>query len=431
MKLLRILIFTLVSLSAGISIVAESGTVPVARHGAAAESAGLSGKITLQDALNAAYSCEPELAAHVIEVERNVSLEEQAGKWLNPALAMGAEGFGGNGAHQGTGVMETRIGLSQEFELGGKPGKRSRAARHRTAIARAELEEKRRSLETMVKSRFAGVFTAQQTFQIQQDNLDLVRSSHSIISELVRAGEVSPLLEDQAAVELAAAENALLQAEQDLQKARLELAATWNSFNPEFTAVQGEFFDLAELPSLEILLQHLEDHPRARKWEAERLRRQAELELAKSKIWPNLEIGGGYQKFRESSEHSYYLELRVPIPLLNRNQGDIKAAVAGTRIAQRREQFALLQLKNQAAGLFLDITAVRAELVSITETLLPAARKAFDAVSEAFRLGEEEYMSVIDAQRQLLDSKRRQARLTARFFDLKARLEGLTGKPLD
>lgn len=391
----------------------------------------LVGEITLRDALEAAYSSEPDLAAHAIEVERNLSLQEQAGKWQNPALSMGAEGFGGDGAHQGIRVMETRIGLSQEFELGNKPGKREQAARQRTAVSRAELEEKRRSVETMVKARFSRVYAAQQTFDIQQKNLDLVKNSCSIISDLVQAGEVSPLLENRAAVELAAAENDLLHARQELLKFRLELASTWNSFDPKFTAVQGDFRDLAEIPPLEVLLDYLDKHPRAKKWEAEKLRSQAELELARSKAWPNLEIGGGYQTFRESDEHSYYLELRVPLPLIDRKQEEIKAALAGTRIADRREQFSMLQLKNQAADLFTDITAVRAELVSVTETLLPAAGKAFNAVSEAFRLGEEEYMSVIDAQRQLLEANRRQARLTAKFFELKAELEGLIGKPLD
>ena len=137
------------------------------------------------------------------------------------------------------------------------------------------------------------------------------------------------------------------------------------------------------------------------------------------------------QKFRENNENAYYVEMNVPIPLFNRNQGEIKAALAGTRIAEKREQYSLLMLKNKTAGVFRDITAARAELTALNDTLIPAARKAFNAVSEAFRLGEEEYLSVIDAQRQLLESTRRQAELTALFFELKAELEGLTGTPLE
>jgi cobalt-zinc-cadmium efflux system outer membrane protein len=180
-----------------------------------------------------------------------------------------------------------------------------------------------------------------------------------------------------------------------------------------------------------VLLEHLDEHPRARRWEAERLHSQAELALEKSQVWPNVEIGGGLQKFRENSENSYYVEMSVPIPLFNRNQGAIKAALAGTRIAEKREQYSLLMLKNKTAEVFRDITAARAELIALNDTLIPAARKAYNAVSEAFRLGEEEYLSVIDAQRQLLESTRRQAELTALFFELKAELEGLTGTPLE
>ena len=391
----------------------------------------LTGEIILEDALEAAFSSEPDLAAYTMEVERNQALEEQAGKFLNPKFAMEMEEFGGIGSRVGTQAMASRYGISQGLELGGKRKNRSHAASQRTAVARSELEEKRRALETMVKSRFVKVYTSQQALDTQKENLLLVRNSYSIIAELVKAGEVSPLLESRAAVEVATAENALLRAEQGLQKARLELATTWNSFNPQFTSVKGDFQEISEIPPLHTLLVYLDEHPRARRWEAEKSYSRAELDLAKSRIWPDVEIGGGVQKFRENNEHAYYVEMNVPIPLFNRNQGGIKAALAGTRIAEKREQYVLLELKNQAAGVFRDITAARAELTALNETLIPAARKAFDAVSEAFRLGEEEYLSVIDAQRQLLESNRRHSELTASFFELKAELEGLTGTPLE
>ncbi len=83
-------------------------------------SVNLSGEITLDDALKAAYSREPELAAYALEVERNKALEEQAGKFPNPRLNMGMEEFGGSGFLSGTEVMKSRYGLSQELELGGK-----------------------------------------------------------------------------------------------------------------------------------------------------------------------------------------------------------------------------------------------------------------------------------------------------------------------
>ncbi len=398
----------------------EKGAVPL-----------LSGEITLEEALEAAFASEPDLAAYTIEVERNQALEEQAGKFMNPVFAMEMEEFGGIGNHAGTQVMESRYGISQGLELGGKRKNRRQAASQRTALARSELEEKRRTLETTVKSRFVKVYTSQQALDTQKENLLLVRNSYSIIGELVKAGEVSPLLESRAAVEVASAENSLLQSEQALQKARLELATTWNSFNPQFTSVKGDFQKLSEIPPLNTLLVYLDEHPRARRWEAEKLYRQAELGLAKSRIWPDVEIGGGFQKFRENNEHAYYVEMNIPIPLFNRNQGEIKAALAGTRIAEKREQYVLLGLKTQAAGIFRDITAARAELMALNQTLIPAARKAFTAVSEAFRLGEEEYLSVIDAQRQLLESNRRQSELTASFFELKAELEGLIGTPLE
>lgn len=432
MNLFKKLFIILTFVPASINILAESGVGLLS-----GETAGqpvpinLSGEITLDDALKAAYSSEPELAAFALEIERNKALEEQAGKFPNLRLNVGMEEFGGSGFLGGTEVMKSRYGISQEFELGGKRKNRVRTARQKTAVSQAEMEEKTRHVETLVKSRFVAVYTSQQALQIQKENLKLVRDSFSVIAELVKAGEISPLLEDRAAVELATAETLHLRAEQLLEKCRLELAATWNSFSPEFTSVQGDFTEISKIPPLNILLDFLEDHPIARRWKAEKLHSQAELALAKSHIWPDLELGGGYQKFQENQQHAYYVEMSIPIPLFNRNQGGIKAARTGTKIAEKKEQYALLLLKNRTAEVFRDLTAVKAELEALNNTLVPAARRAYEAVSEAFRLGEEEYISVIDSQRLLLDSNHRQAELTTSYFELKAELEGLTGTPLE
>lgn len=432
MILFKKIFLLLLIIPASISIAAEPGTGLLSEETAVKpKSINLSGEITLDDALRAAYSREPELAAYALEVERNKALEEQAGKFPNPRLNMGMEEFGGSGFLSGTEVMKSRYGLSQELELGGKRKKRVQAARQKTAVSQAEMEEKRRAVETLVKSRFVAVCTSQQALRIQKENLELVRASYSVISELVKAGEISPLLEDRAAAELATAETIYLRAEQLHEKYRLELAATWNSFNPEFTSVSGDFTKISEIPPLDNLLQLLNNHPLARQWEARKMLSQAELDLAKSRIWPNLEIGGGYQKFQENQQHAYYVEMSIPIPLFNRNQGGIKAARAGKGIAEKREQYTLLLLKNRTASAFRDLTAVKAELESLNNTLIPAAKRSYEAVSEAFRLGEEEYISVIDSQRLLLESTRRQAELTADYFALKAELEGLTGTPLE
>jgi len=425
MKKTKLIIPLLLFITAGVSIYGDD----IASSPRAGGS--LSGEITLEDALQAAYESEPELAAFVFEVERNRALEDQAGKLPNPRLSLESEEFAGSGFFEGTAAMKSRYGISQEIELGGKRKKRIKAARQRTAISQAQMEGKRREVAILVKSRFAAVYASQQSLLIQRENLDLVRDSFSVISELVRAGEVSPLLADRAAVELATAETLYLRSEQQLETTRLELAATWNSFHPEFTSVRGDFNEISKVPTLENLLERLEDHPLAKRWAAEQLHSQAELDLAQSHIWPDLEVGGGYQKFQENRQHAYYVEMSIPLPLFERNQGNIRAARAAVGIAEKRRQSSLLQLKTRAAKVYRDLTAIRAELESHNVTLVPAAKRAYEAVSEAFRLGEEEYISVIDSQRMLLEATRRQAELGADFFKLKAELEGLVGIPLE
>ena len=390
-----------------------------------------SGEITLEDALQAALASEPVLAAFAFEVERNRALEEQAGKLPNPELKTVQKDFAGSGPFSGSQAMKSLYGISQKFKLGGKRGKRVRAALQKTAVSEAELDGHKREVETMVKARFAAVLSSQQALQIQKENLELVRASFSVISELVSVGEISPLLQDRAAAELAKAETDFLKAEQDLEKHRLDLAATWNSFNPGFTSVEGNFDEIASIPRLEELLKNLDDHPLARRWEAEKRHNQARLELEKSQLWPDIEIGGSYKKIQENMQHAYVIEMSVPLPLFDRNQGAIKAARAEAKIAEKREQFYLLQLKNRAADAYRALTSAKAELDALNSTLVPAAKRAYEAVSEAFRLGEEEYISVIDSQRMLLEATRRQAELSADFFKLKAELEGLTGKPLE
>ncbi|MBU1710683.1 MAG: hypothetical protein KKE17_11820, partial [Proteobacteria bacterium] len=84
--------------------------------------------ITLDWAIEATLNQHPSLAATWYEIKARQGVALQAELSPNPAFFGEMEEFGGSGEVSGTAIMSSRIGISQEFLLGGKIAKRKRKA---------------------------------------------------------------------------------------------------------------------------------------------------------------------------------------------------------------------------------------------------------------------------------------------------------------
>ena len=135
-------------------------------------------------------------------------------------------------------------------------------------------------------------------------------------------------------------------------------------------------------------------------------RAQADVQLAKKNRFSDVYLL--YQPytfqnnspFETKSAHSWALGATVPLPVFNRNQGNI--ARAETNVVQTRTELAALEQQvvgevERAARIY---AVTRASVERLERELLPAGRRLLDDSTVVFRSGESDVLAYLNAQRE-------------------------------
>lgn len=389
------------------------------------------GKITLSDAIKAALVNNPDIAAASHEINASESAQLQEGLLANPTFFSEFEEFGGSGDFSGDDVLETTVGVSQEIQLAGKRAKRVRIAEYETSIARLELQAKILALTSDVKKRFLRVYSLEQGLLVEKENIALLQDVQNVITRQIALGDISPLNERKAAVELALAKAALARAKRELDMARIELASSWGS--REVHLEQVEFVDrkIQPFPKEADLWQAAQAHPELEIGRIQVERLKASLALAKAEAIPDLEVEGGVKYFNESNDHAYFLGFSIPIPIFNRNKGGIREASENIQVGKKELDSSSLSKRRELAVLLERLQIIDSELGTTETTIIPAAQKAYEALKKAYQAGENDYLELLDSQRTLLEVRRNNLLLEMEHHELIADLEAIVGKNIE
>src|SRR5205807_784236 len=79
--------------------------------------------------------------------------------------------------------------------------------------------------------------------------------------------------------------------------------------------------------------------------------------------------------------------ISVMLPVRNRNEGNIAAAMAGVRAAERRVEFTVLTVQQEVAAAFAQYEAARRSVDLYERGVRDVARRNLDVVRQAYRLG--------------------------------------------
>jgi cobalt-zinc-cadmium efflux system outer membrane protein len=134
-------------------------------------------------------------------------------------------------------------------------------------------------------------------------------------------------------------------------------------------------------------------------------RAESSLELEKSQRIPDLTVSVGSQYDEGLGERVNLLGLSMPIPLFNRNQGNVLAAAQGADQARDLRNAAELRLRAEAQQAFEQWESARSEVDSISGTLLPTAQQAVEGAVRGFEMGKFAFIDVLDAQRTLVSMR--------------------------
>ncbi|MEO6422100.1 MAG: TolC family protein [Candidatus Nitrotoga sp.] len=377
--------------------------------------------ITLKDALELAYGANATLSTARRELDAVAGTVLQAGLRPNPRLEA---------------IMEdprpanrlTAIYASQLLELGGKRPARIAAAERRRDVASAELNAMRAEIRAAVMVAFFDVLVAQERLLLTQGFVELSQRATTTASKRVTAGKVSPVEETKARVAEASVRVERSQAATSLKMARKRLTAIWGNATPRFERAEGQIETLPALPTMNDLSARLANSPGLARAQLEVNRRQALVEVERSLRIPDVTVSLGGRRNNEVGLNQALLGVSMPIPIFNRNQGNILEALRRTDKARDELYGTEIRLNNEIAQALERLNVARQEIEILQREILPGAQSAYDAATKGFIMGKFSFLEVLDAQRTLFQARSQYLRALAEAHRSAAEIERVLGE---
>lgn len=355
-------------------------------------------ELSLSDSLNLAIKANPDIAVALREREAILGTKVQAATSPNPYVS--------------TSIQDTRsatrqiyLQLNQEVELGGKRAARMDAADAFYNKADAELATKQAEIHANVVAAFYEVLVSQERVTLAKSSVEIAELALDAASKRVKAGKSSPVEQTKSSVAASSAKIELVQATTQLSNSRKRLGALWGDSAPSFDRATGEVTRIPEVSSLNDLQAFIDSSPSVKLAKLEINSREAMTRVERSKAVPNITLSAGVINNQEVGLNQALLGLSIPIPVFDRNQGNVQEAVS--RKFKAEDELVALKNKIQTnlVTQYERLIAARQAALALQTEILPNAQSAFDAANRGFSLGKFNFLDVLDAQRTLYQAK--------------------------
>ena len=363
--------------------------------------------LTLDQAVREAMSNNLDLAAArygiTIAEARQITAELRP----NPVLTASADhldllGTGYNAINNG-GPNEYALRTDFVLERGGKRAARINLAAADRSVAQLSFQDAMRRLHFEVASAFVDVQTAKENLTLAQDNLRTLNSIVAINSARVATGDL-------AGVELERSQVAALQYQTEVRQAELRLRQSKTALQLLLgRAGMALEFDVAGSIRRDtgmLLLEDLRTRAQAQRPDLlavrqSQARNQADLrlQLAQGKIDYTAGVEYRRQQAANAYGNSIGLYFSAPLPVFNRNQGEIVRAQRETEQAAAQIRALSARVENEIAATWQQYTTSRGLLEDIETNMLAKAKSVRERTDCSYRRGEASFIEFLDAQR--------------------------------
>ncbi|MHB9017106.1 MAG: TolC family protein [Burkholderiales bacterium] len=366
--------------------------------------------MTRLQAIDIAVQNNKDLQAARYTVEQARARLLQAGLPPNPRLEIAAQNdlvFGNQGEYTNS------IGISQQFSVVGRIAHQKEVARVDVALALAEIRQAELKLAGDVTSRFYRILALNRQIEVRERLMDVDQKLVLGTRNRFKAAEVSELDVNTAQLELQrlTQERALLLSQRITQLAQLNQLLGRPA--TQAIALNDTLPASDSLPSLaEQQRQALSSRPDLRFALLSANRAQANQALARVQRWEDwtvgvvleqnrLVIGGGsYGGPFQESDRALGLRLSIPLPLRNKNQGNIAEAAATEAQAYARIEALKLSIGNEVASAYAETERLQQTLSEYQRNMLALSTRNVRLALQGYNHGLIPVNDVVLIQRQ-------------------------------
>lgn len=376
--------------------------------------------LSLSQAIQSAFAENPDLAAARWEIGVAEGDRQQAGLIPNPVMSWEAEDTRRS-------TSTTTVMLSQALELGGKRGARIEAASRGQDAARIELERRGNELRAEVVQAFYTAVRAQTGLDLARQSLTLAERGLEVADGRVRAGKSSPVEATRAQVQLAETTLLVRRAETLKVNSYRDLARATGSATASFDSLEYSDLSPGKSPSTAKMLTAINQAAELRLAQTQIDQRDAALGSERAQRIPDVTVSIGSQYSREDRQRVNVVGVSLPLPLFNRNQGNVLAASRRADQARDLRNAVELRLRTQTQSALDQWTAASKDVESFNQVILPSAKSAVDAATRGFEMGKFGFLEVLDAQRTLIAARSQYLDSLAIATDARVTIERIYG----
>jgi cobalt-zinc-cadmium efflux system outer membrane protein len=376
---------------------------PLARAQAAATQQGPV-KISLDDAIQLARKHNHNLLAAQTTIQQDEALETQANLRPNPSIFADWEylplftpsSWSGSYLENQT---EADLGLTYLFERGKKRQHRLQAAKDVTAQARSLVADNERTLTFNVASQFFNVQLAESTLELATRDVESFRKTVDISEFQWKSGGMSEgdflMIKLQLLQYESDYQQAILAKDQGLDDLRNMLG--YNSVPADYDVVGPFDYEPVSAKLEDLQMKALQTRPdlRAAQQGVTASTSQWELQKADGKV----DVTGQANYSHVNSINTATVYVSVPLPIFNRNQGNIAQARYAITQTQEQERATSDQVMTDVHDAYAGLKENDAIVLLYVSGYLDAAVKDRDIEQFAYQHGGASLLDWLNAER--------------------------------
>jgi cobalt-zinc-cadmium efflux system outer membrane protein len=372
--------------------------------------------MTADDAVAYALAHNGELEAARKEIDAAQALVKQAGLRPNPRLDV-------NGSRQINGKDNSvMVQGALPLELGGRRSARIAVAERELEMRKLLVADRERVLAAEVRAKYGEALAAALKLGFTEELLNTTRRGYKLVVARVVEGRTAPLEQNMVLVEVNRIRSMREINEAKVEVALLELRNLVGMTPEEPLRLRGDLTNLIDLlpPLAEATESALSERPDLMAARAAERLAEAQIEQARATGRLDAELMAGYQRMNtgfpirgindagqlqpvQDVFHFLTFGISLDLPVRNKNQGAIEAAIAGAEAAKQRREFAELTIRREVASAYARYERVARAMEIFRVGVRGQANMNLDVIRQTYELGSKTLLDYIAEQRRFIE----------------------------
>ncbi len=361
-----------------------------------------------------AHNAELEAARKEIDAAR--ALVKQARLRANPKLEI-------EGARQINGKDNSVMAAAMlPLELGGRRAARIAVAEREVDVREREVANRERLLAAEVRMKFGEALAQSLKLSFTDQLVEANRQRFNLVAARVTEGATAPLEQNMILVELNRLRSVRENVEGKLQVLMLELKNMVGMAPEQPLLLRGDFDHLVDQlpPIAEATERAIRERPDLLSYRAAETLAEARIERARAEGRLDASLTAGYERMNtgfpvfgigENGQlrpvqdvfHFFKFGVSLDLPVRNKNQGAIEAAVAESETAKRRREFAELTVRREIASGYAQYDRAVRAMEIFRVGVRDQAQANLNVVRQTYELGSKTLIDYIGEQRRYIE----------------------------